>query len=280
MAISEGRGFEYGVFHVKPDHSALLIDCVCTELDLDSSKVQELLDFGAVYLNQDRIFKNQEVSAKDLIRIHKTPRRFDVENIDWQARIVSEETDFLVINKPRGIPCHSSVDNFYENVLQQLQKKMRSSLFITNRLDVPTGGLLVLAKSKTFQSEFNNLLTDKKVRKFYKAIVPGNCNLQGLITHYMEPTPTAPKKLSFEPKHGFLKCQLEVTNSYFDQENNQTELYIDLITGRTHQIRAQLAEMSFPILGDTQYDGIFDEKNKISLWCTQLKFKEYEFELS
>lgn len=280
MAISEGRGFEYGVFHIKPDNSGHLIDCICAELNMQRDQIQELLDFGAVYLNQQRIFKNQAVTANDLIRVHKTPRRFNIQDMDWKARIIFDQNDFLILNKPRGIPCHPSVDNFYENILQQLQIKFRYSLFITHRLDVPTGGLLVLAKNKKFQSEFNHLLTEKKVKKYYKAIVPGNCDLMGVLTHYMEPSPTAPKKLSFDPEPEYLKCQLEILSSYFDAENNQTEMMIDLITGRTHQIRAQLSTMGYPILGDTQYDGIFDEKNKIHLWCTKIQFSNQSFELN
>jgi 23S rRNA-/tRNA-specific pseudouridylate synthase len=180
-----------------------------------------------------------------------------VSEVNWQSVLFHEEKNFVIINKPATIPVHSTEDNLTENVLSQLRKVLDQELWVTHRLDTSVSGLMVLAKNNKFQVEFNQLIKDRKVSKFYRALVERKPEAQ-VFKHFMSPEEKLPKKLELEPRKGWLECSLEILNVNLwgtEAEKEFWELEIELHTGRTHQIRAQLSKIGSPILGDKMYRG-------------------------
>src|SRR5690606_29437842 len=112
---------------------------------------------GSVYLNQTRIFEDLDIENQDYIRVHTKPRRFLPKGSDWENRIIYDDPHFVVVNKPAGLPVNASVDNVLENVQRYLEETLDQKLFGTHRLDVPTSGLLIFAKTASTQSEINKL---------------------------------------------------------------------------------------------------------------------------
>jgi 23S rRNA-/tRNA-specific pseudouridylate synthase len=135
----------------------------------------------------------------EYLRVHSQPKRFPLAaSTDWPSRIVFDGPDFVVVNKPAGVPSVSTNDNVLENVPRQLMDnaglfaldfargeeghdadcegsrgggERRREMYPTTRLDVPTQGLLVLAKSRAFARKYNRLIAGGKVRKEYRALV-------------------------------------------------------------------------------------------------------------
>src|SRR4029079_6682078 len=101
-----------------------------------------------------------------VVRIHLEPKRYSVDREDLRRRIVFENENFVVVDKPSGLPMHPTLDNLRENLLWAFENRY----FLTHRLDVPTSGLVVLAKTKKYQSLFNTLISERKVRKLYEAL--------------------------------------------------------------------------------------------------------------
>ncbi len=272
-SMQSARGFEYGVRHIISPQSGLISDVLLSTLELDKAQVEFLLDLGAIYLNQKRIRDNSSISAGDYLRVHMKPRRFPTTETNWKNRIVFENSEFIVVNKTSGIPVHASVDNIQENLHAYLEKTLQHPLYVTHRLDVPTKGLIVYAKTMQFQAAFNKLLVDREMKKIYRAIVEGQKLSPGLLTHYMEPSPRAPKTVSANAKDGWQECQLEILSST-NLPNERSELKIHLLTGRTHQIRAQLGYEKHPIVGDHAYGATkLWEEEKIELEACELSFK-------
>lgn len=272
--LQTSRGFEYGVRHILSPHSGLIFDVLLGILLIDEAELKSLFELGAVYLNHQRWRENTPVQAGDYIRVHTKPRRFPAHNIDWQQRLIFQNEHFVVVNKPAALPVHASVDNLRENVQAYLQRHLGQDLLLTHRLDVPTQGLLVYAKTKEFQSAFNTLIAQRGVRKIYRAQVQGPGPREDRLVHYMEPSPRAPKTVAAEMSAGWQECVLEITDRR-EVANGITELTIHLITGRTHQIRAQLAFVGFPILGDIAYGASpLYQDERISLAACELSFRD------
>ncbi|KAG5561372.1 hypothetical protein RHGRI_004410 [Rhododendron griersonianum] len=141
----------------------------------------------------------------------------------------------------------------------------------THQIDNCTEGCLVLARTKEYCSVFHGKIRDKKVKKLYLALAAAPLPV-GVITHYMRRVNMAPRLISEEFIKGWPLCQLEVLeckkvpwrNSVTEakycvedcgwpSKDFAYECKINLLTGRTHQIRAQLAACGAPIVSDSMY---------------------------
>lgn len=271
------RGYEYGVVHFESPIDGELKDIVGKYLEMPPEKYRELLELGSIYLNDQRVRSECLVKVKDYLRVHSNPRRYQVQKVIYPDLILEEAEEYVVVHKPCGLPVHASVDNLQENLLYELSKKMNIDLKITNRLDVATEGLLLFAKTPEFQTKFNEYLVQGRVQKTYRAIVHSMKPLTlGRKVHYMQPSPRAPKVVSSEFKEGWQECVLDVLEvNPIGAES--TEVFINLITGRTHQIRAQLSALGNPIIGDCQYGSsirLSESSEEIKLQSYCLRFPE------
>lgn len=269
------RGHEYGVFHFFSAKTGLLSEILALEASLSHEHIQELLHLGSVYVDHNRQIEDLTLPLGSYIRVHTKPRRFlAVANL--QTDLVANEKDFLVIHKPAGLPVHDSVDNIRENLLRILEKELQIRLFITHRLDVPTEGLILYAKTPEFQKKFNEALTKNRTRKVYRAELlnpHGDSLTPSILTHYMKKSFRAPKEVVNDPLPETQTCQLQILNIETSLQNN-LEVEIDLLTGRTHQIRAQMSHVGYPVVNDVLYGApqIYPD-NKIHLTAQQLQFQ-------
>lgn len=268
--IISSQGFEYGVKHFANQTAGHLMDIVANALSISPTEVQGLLVLGAIYLNNQRQTQSSLIEANQILRVHTKPRRFNCA-FDWRAKIVYENSDFLVLNKPSGVPSHPSVDNIIDNALTQVGLALQAPLFITHRLDTLTEGLIVYAKNTVFVRAFNQQLQAQLIEKKYCALVETEKEIPESLIHYMEPSPRAPKKVSATAVEDWAFCELEVINQ--KKQTDHTWVKINLLTGRTHQIRAQFSEIGAPILGDKMYGSQKEWKNSgIALRACELQF--------
>ncbi|GMI43072.1 hypothetical protein TrCOL_g2455 [Triparma columacea] len=271
----------------------------------------------------------------DYMRIHFNPRRFPTPPSITVMRS-DERMGFMVVDKPRGLPCHPTVDNAKENLVEMMGGEGRY-MGLPSRLDTDTRGLIVLASDKKFASYFSRLLRGKTegevgvyqqggggasnralVTKLYRACVcvgqEGVGRLEGLkgevIKHYLKPSIRAPKVFREEKGEDvegkdWLECKLRVleVGEVRDVEEGMVvregtvgvaEVTVELLTGRTHQIRGQLSALGFALVGDQSYFGEGDgeveevEGALLALECatlrfpkpTAVKFGEGEYEMS
>lgn len=171
--------------------------------------------------------------------------------------IIHENNDYIVINKTAGLISEKSS---YESVTIEslvfnhlLKSKRNPYLGIIHRLDRVTSGVLILAKKKSVLVAFNDLFSSRKVQKTYLAIVKdkptkNKGNLVNLLVKN-----TKEKKANIVPlkSKNSLNCMLSY--KVIGKNNFGYVLEVKPKTGRFHQIRAQLAHIELPILGDKKY---------------------------
>ena len=268
--IISSQGFEYGVKHFANSSQGYLVELIGTALHSTQTEVEFLLNLGAIYMNNQRQNTDLLIEANQSLRVHTKPRRFNCQ-LDWRARVVFESSSFVVLNKPSGIPSHPSVDNKIENALTQLSQALNTTLLVTHRLDTLTEGLIVYGKTNYFVKSFNQQLQGHLIEKKYCALVDSVASLPTKVIHYMEPSPRAPKKVSQSAIENWVYCELEILEQ--KKHLDSTWVKLNLLTGRTHQIRAQLSNLGAPLLGDSLYGSKKPWKeNAIALRACELQF--------
>ncbi len=232
---------------------------------------KKLLFLGSIYVNNERQSKDKIISEGSAIRLHTNPQRYDC-NLDWSSRIVFENDFCLVLNKPSGVPSHPMIDNALENALTKTSLARRYPLFVTHRLDTLTSGLIVYGKKTSFVRSFNLQLQARTVEKKYVALVESQQIFPPKLTHYMDSLSKAPKKMALDANENWLKCELEILEQKI-LESNLSWVKIRLLTGRTHQIRAQFSFMQAPVSGDILYGARSTfNANAIALRSSEIEF--------
>ena len=198
------------------------------------------------------------------LRVHLQPRRFPrAREVDWAASVVRATEHFVVIDKPYGVGVPPTVDNAEENCLHMTRVALglpEGGLRITHRLDQPTSGVLVFAKTKEFCAYFNGLLARREgVAKHYRVLTRREVPL-GTMTHYASVGVREKGQRTRTVMHdrdaaeGEARrhlCQLRVLGCERVESGYESEVL--LLTGRTHQIRAQFGAIGCGVVGDTVY---------------------------
>ncbi|CAJ1403137.1 unnamed protein product [Effrenium voratum] len=210
----------------------------------------------------------QEVLLQEAgeLRIHTQPKRYGVQPI------ISEQLhfcgDYVVVDKPCGIPCAPHVSNGREWLIPlaaaaaAARLKRGRELRACQRLDVSTSGLVVLARTKAAADHFQQLLRGGRVRKIYRAQIPGKI---ALLPEHLDnwisdsvfgvPAPRLIAPLGADVEHGTHKWRRAQTSVLSQQpsQKEKLELRLKLHSGRTHQLRAQLSSHGAVIDEDRLY---------------------------
>lgn len=173
--------------------------------------------------------------------------------------IVYEDKNYLVINKPYNMVVHPAKGNFTNtvvNALIGLKKELAYTQYqfrpgIVHRLDKETSGLLIIAKNLNALNYLSNLFKTRKIKKRYHAIVKGLFKPQKVIIDNFIGRNPKNRKMMTVLKNGGKRAITIIKN--VENYGNFSYLDIELITGRTHQIRVHLSHLGFPILGDNVY---------------------------
>ena len=178
--------------------------------------------------------------------------------------IVAQTDGMLIVNKRQGLAVHSGKTTSTNLIDIVRETTGNRNAELVHRIDMNTGGILMIAKSKDYLEDAVKLFKDNLVTKRYRALVVGKIpadlgepvvardeKLMSEVSAYLEKTSSGQVYIHDVKQEG----DLPITTRYrvLGYRNGLSEIECELVTGRTHQIRAQFAHMGYPILGDGNY---------------------------
>ena len=227
--------------------------------NLPQSFIEKLARKKKVKVNQKKIKTSYRLQMNDIVEL------YGIDNIKVQIQdkkykykpslkekneynkfIIEDNDNFIVINKPRGIPVQSGTKSFKNviDILKETNSFEDTKPFVVHRLDKETSGVMIVAKNREYAQLFTSLFRIRKIHKTYVALTHGKISkskdtLKDDLVSYDNDKKITQKAIS----------HLKVLKSSDDYS------YVELnpITGRKHQLRKQLYNIGNPIVGDDKY---------------------------
>ena len=231
-----------------------MLEFIC---DTDNKKLSTVISLRYPTLGKGRIrslIKNKEVTVDGvrtredvyvnvgfLIRVYATlPER------EYGVQTVYEDDNLFVFNKPKGLETQG------EYSLESYAKTLCESSRAVHRLDMNTDGVIIVAKNERIEKALIKAIRENKISKHYLAVVYGKTEEKSELRAYLKKDAKNAKVKIFEK---YVEGSLPILTKYRTLccKDGYSVVDIDLVTGRTHQIRAQFAYIGHQVLGDGKY---------------------------
>lgn len=281
-------------FLIKNDAAGQRLDRYLSKLMplAKKTEIQKWIRIKTIKVNGKKQDSNYRLIENDIVVIYLSDlllEKYMQEKIilsdTTDLDIVYEDDNILIVNKPEGLLVHPNKEEYKNTLSSKVQyylKHLCTKTFTVssvNRLDKNTSGLVLFCKNYDSLKYYNELMKEKKIKKKYISIVEGRLLDEKVIEGYL---------LKNEEKNKVYFSKYELENSKYiktivkpiEMKKEFTKVEIELITGRTHQIRVSLKSIGFPIIGDIKYGGkkVFGLNHQL-LVANILEFENKKFEI-
>lgn len=226
-----------------------------------------------IKVNGVRVKEDYIVSAGDKVDIYIIDEILDAVPLGNNFKlnrgfsVVYEDANVLLANKEPGIPVHPDRDQSEGTLIELVQDYLREKgefvptkadsfpPSLCHRLDRNTGGLILIAKNSSSLKFLTDKIHGKEVRKFYQCLVKGKPakDAAQLVDYLVKDENKSRVYISNAKTKGALEIITKYKVLEYDEKSDISRLEIELLTGRTHQIRAHMAYIGHPVIGDGKY---------------------------
>ncbi|KAG1665744.1 Ribosomal large subunit pseudouridine synthase C [Nymphon striatum] len=239
--------------------------------DVPRTYVYRILRKGEVRVDKKRVKPPRKLAEGEVVRIPPVhlPEKSTVEKVPdsllkkIQDAILQEDDDLILINKPSGLAVHGGTGVRYGLIesFRQLRPEL-PFIELVHRLDKETSGIVMLAKNRPTLLALHDMMKSGSIDKYYQTLVRGRW--QGGRRHIKNQLlKERGKKQKVKVVDGVddgedpvgktAESIFSPLQNFSTKNGEYTLLKVELLTGRMHQIRTQLADMELPVLGDSQY---------------------------
>ncbi len=249
------------IYSVDEEYDSLRLDLFLSGMqdELSRSYISKLIEQGLVSVNGKNISKNSvKVKEGDEVILLLPPSVVpDIRPEDIPLDILYEDSDVIVVNKPKGMVVHPAAGHYEGTLVNALlyhcedlsgiNGVMRPG--IVHRIDKDTTGSVIACKNDNAHRIIAENLKEHSIKRLYRAIVHGNLPDEGTIDKPIGRLKNDRKKMGVVPDGKRAVTHYKVLERF----GNLSYIECRLETGRTHQIRVHMASIGHPLLGDTVY---------------------------
>ena len=250
--------------------------------DITRTSAQRLIEDGNILVNGKNVKVSYKIQENDKISVKiPKPKQIELKAQDIPIEIIYEDSDIIVVNKPKGMvvhPANGNPDGTLVNAIMAICKDSLSGIGgeirpgIVHRIDKDTSGLLIVAKNDNAHVKMSEQIKNHEVKKTYIALVRGVFKENEATIDMPIGRSTSDRKKMAVNKNGKNAITHIKVLKRFDK---YTLLQVNIETGRTHQIRVHLSHIGYPIVGDYTYSNGKNEFDVIGqcLHAQKLEFK-------
>ena len=252
------------------------------DTDITRTSAQRLIEDGNILVNGKNAKVSYKIQENDKISVEiPEPKQIELKAQDIPIEIVYEDSDIIVVNKPKGMvvhPANGNPDGTLVNAIMAICKDSLSGIGgeirpgIVHRIDKDTSGLLIVAKNDNAHVKMSEQIKNHEVKKTYIALVRGVFKENEATIDMPIGRSTSDRKKMAVNKNGKNAITHIKVLKRFDK---YTLLQVNIETGRTHQIRVHLSHIGYPIVGDYTYSNGKNEFDVVGqcLHAQKLEFK-------
>lgn len=226
--------------------------------------VQRLIEEEKILVNGRKTKPSYKIQEKDEITVkEEKPKEIELKAQDIPVEIIYEDTDIIVVNKPKGMvvhPANGNPDGTLVNAIMAICKGSLSGIGgeirpgIVHRIDKDTSGILMIAKNDKAHINLSEQIKNHEVQKIYIAMVRGMVKEnEATINMPIGRSTRDRKKMAVTQNGKQAITHFKVIKRF--PSHNCTLLEVKIETGRTHQIRVHLSQIGYPIIGDSVYSN-------------------------